>query len=34
MLSTWLVGNHVRSLSAIAAFVVAWLAIRLPVPDG
>jgi len=25
MLSTWLVGNHIRALSALAAFVVAWV---------
>lgn len=30
MLSTWLVGNHVRALSALAAFVVAWLGFRQP----
>jgi uncharacterized membrane protein len=28
MLSTWLLGNHVRALSALAAFVVAWLGFR------
>lgn len=28
MLSTWLVGNHIRALSALAAFVVAWLGFR------
>ena len=31
MLSTWLLGNHVRALSALAAFVVAWLGFRRPV---
>lgn len=25
MLSTWLIGNHIRALSALAAFVVAWV---------
>ena len=30
MLSTWLIGNHVRAVSALAAFVVAWLAFRRP----
>ena len=25
MLSTWLAGNHVRAISALGAFVVAWL---------
>lgn len=28
MLSTWLAGNHVRGLSALAAFLVAWLGFR------
>ena len=28
MLSTWLAGNHVRALSALAAFLVAWLGFR------
>ena len=28
MLSTWLAGNHVRALSALAAFLVAWFAFR------
>ena len=28
MLSTWLLGNHVRALSALAAFVMAWLGFR------
>lgn len=28
MRSTWLVGNHIRALSALAAFVVAWLGFR------
>ena len=28
MLSTWLLGNHVRALSALAAFIVAWLGFR------
>jgi len=28
MLSTWLLGNHVRTLSALAAFIVAWLGFR------
>jgi len=30
MLSTWLAANHVRALSALAAFVVAWLGFRQP----
>lgn len=29
MLSTWLAGNHVRAVSAVAAFVVAWVGFRL-----
>lgn len=28
MLSTWLAGNHIRALSALAAFVVAWVGFR------
>lgn len=28
MLSTWLLGNHIRAVSAFAAFVVAWLGFR------
>ena len=32
MLSTWLLGNHVRAVSALAAFVVAWLGFRQRVP--
>lgn len=28
MLATWLLGNHIRALSALAAFVVAWLGFR------
>jgi len=28
MLSTWLLGNHVRAVSALASFVVAWLGFR------
>jgi len=28
MLSTWLLGNHIRAVSALAAFVVAWLGFR------
>jgi len=28
MLWTWLIGNHIRALSALAAFVVAWLGFR------
>jgi len=28
MLSTWLLGNHVRAVSALAAFMVAWLGFR------
>jgi uncharacterized membrane protein len=28
MLSTWLLANHIRALSALAAFVVAWLGFR------
>jgi uncharacterized membrane protein len=28
MLSTWLIGNHIRALSAFAAFLVAWLGFR------
>jgi uncharacterized membrane protein/heme-degrading monooxygenase HmoA len=28
MLSTWLAGNHVRALSALAAFLLAWLGFR------
>ena len=28
MLSTWLLGNHVRAVSALAAFIVAWLGFR------
>lgn len=28
MLATWLAGNHVRALSALAAFLVAWLGFR------
>lgn len=31
MLATWLVANHVRAVSALAAFVVAWLGFRRPV---
>lgn len=30
MLSTWLAGNHVRALSALAAFAVAWIGFRQP----
>ena len=30
MLSTWLAGNHVRALSALSAFVVAWVGFRYP----
>lgn len=30
MLSTWLAANHIRALSALAAFVVAWLGFRQP----
>ena len=30
MLSTWLAGNHIRALSALAAFVVAWVGFRQP----
>ena len=33
MLSTWLLGNHIRAVSALGAFVVAWLGFRQPVPD-
>ena len=33
MLATWLLGNHVRAVSALAAFVVAWLGFRRPVAD-
>jgi len=33
MLSTWLIGNHIRAVSALAAFVVAWLGFRQPVTD-
>lgn len=33
MLSTWLAGNHVRTLSALTAFVVAWLAFRRSASD-
>jgi uncharacterized membrane protein len=29
MLATWLLGNHIRAVSALAAFVVAWLGFRL-----
>lgn len=32
MLSTWLAANHIRTLSALAAFVVAWLGFRRPAP--
>lgn len=28
MLATWLAGNHIRALSALAAFLVAWLGFR------
>ena len=28
MLSTWLLGNHVRALSGLAAFIVAWMGFR------
>jgi uncharacterized membrane protein len=30
MLSTWLAANHIRAVSALAAFVVAWLGFRRP----
>jgi len=30
MLSTWLLGNHIRAVSALAAFVVVWLGFRQP----
>lgn len=30
MLSTWLAANHIRALSALTAFVVAWLGFRRP----
>lgn len=33
MLATWLLGNHVRAVSALAAFIVAWLGFRRPVAD-
>lgn len=33
MLSTWLVGNHIRAVSALAAFVVAWLGFRQSVTN-
>jgi uncharacterized membrane protein len=33
MLSTWLVGNHIRALSALSAFVVAWLGFRQSVTN-
>ena len=33
MLSTWLAGNHIRAVSALAAFVVAWLGFRRPIPN-
>jgi uncharacterized membrane protein len=33
MLATWLIGNHIRAVSALAAFVVAWLGFRRPVAD-
>jgi len=33
MLSTWLVGNHIRAVSALAAFVVAWLGLRQSVTN-
>jgi len=33
MLSAWLFGNHIRAISALAAFVVAWLGFRQPVAD-
>lgn len=33
MLSTWLLANHVRALSALAAFVVAWLGFRQSVSE-
>lgn len=33
MLATWLLGNHIRAVSALAAFVVAWLGFRRPVAD-
>jgi len=29
MLATWLAGNHIRALSALAAFVVAWVGFRI-----
>ena len=28
MLSTWLLGNHIRAMSALAALIVAWLGFR------
>ena len=34
MLSTWLAANHIRTLSALAAFVVAWLGLRRPASAG
>lgn len=33
MLAAWLLGNHIRALSALAAFVVAWLGFRLTFID-
>lgn len=33
MLATWLLGNHIRAVSALAAFVVAWLGFRRPMTD-
>jgi len=33
MLATWLLGNHIRAVSALAAFIVAWLGFRRPVAE-
>ena len=33
MLSTWLLGNHVRAVSALAAFIVAWFGFRQPIAN-
>jgi len=33
MLSTWLAANHIRAVSALAAFVVAWLGFRQPASE-